>query len=273
MNEEKKTPEELIKFLKMYSDAEMVRIINFAKQDAGAKYPEVTIPYEDLLAELEKRGIDCSHVNDYDGYLNEMVIELKVMAGKKRLFANWMLLLNEDDFARYIEQSEKDDLENEDELSEEVEFGVYCPICDEVCECGHIIAIYDRTYKSFEGGDVYEFIGAFQEIIEEGFRHFIQKGKRNPVFTLRSLKECWDHFISLDPKPEDEKVQHNHKLVNEVILDVLRYQGADWSTNEIANTGPGFSSSERFLFANNTMIVIKDSLKRLRKEFPGLKRK
>lgn len=116
MNEKKNSTSEMMKLLKLYSDSEIVTLINTVKLDYGYERPEGGLSYEDYLIEMERRGVDCSHVNDYDGYLNEIVIELKVIAGKKRLFANWMLLLNEDDYTRYIEQYEKDDLENEDEL-------------------------------------------------------------------------------------------------------------------------------------------------------------
>ena len=274
MNEKKNTPAELIELLKLYSDTEMVYMINFAKQDVGAEQPSVTISYEKLLAEMEKRGIDCAHVKNYDGYLNEMVVELKVMKGKKRLFANWMLLMNDDDFSKSIndedEYDEDYENENEEEDEQEYEFGIYCPICERVCECGHLVAIYDVSYDNFEGGDVYEYISQFEEIISEGFRHFMKKGKLNPAFTLRSLKECWDDFQSCDPKPDDEEINYDPNLTNQVILDLLRYHGADWSTNEVANSGPGFSSSEDFLFANDPIKVIKSAMARLKKEFPGL---
>ena len=118
MNEEKNTPAELIELLKLYSDTEMVYMINFAKQDVGAEQPSVTISYEKLLAEMEKRGIDCAHVKNYDGYLNEMVVELKVMNGKKWLFANWMLLMNDDDFSKSINNDENEYDGNYDEENE-----------------------------------------------------------------------------------------------------------------------------------------------------------
>ena len=268
MNEKKNTPAELLELLKLYSDAEMVQMINFAKLDIDEEFPTVTISYEELLDEMEKRGVDCSHVKNYDGYLNEMMVELKVMKGKKRLFANWMMLMNDEDYSSNLNDDDYDD-EDEDE-NYESEFAIYCPICKMLCECGHLVAIYDNSYKSFEGGDVYDYIGEFKEIISDGFRHFMKKGKRNPAFTLRSLKECWDDFQSCDPKPDDEVMDIDHRLANNVILDVLRYHGADWNTSEIANSGPGFSSSESFLFANDTIKVIKNAIVRLRKEFPGL---
>lgn len=123
MNEESKTPVEFIELLKQYSDADMVELINNTKVDYGAEYPYVTITYEDLLAEMEKRNIDCLHVKKYDGYLSEMVVELKEMVGKKRLFANWMMLMNEEDYLKFIkanEEAENEEDENEDEFG----FGV-----------------------------------------------------------------------------------------------------------------------------------------------------
>ena len=70
----------------------MVQIINFAKQDVGADLPSVTTSYEELLAEMEKRDVDCPHVMNYEGNFTEMVIELKVTKGKKRLIASLIML-------------------------------------------------------------------------------------------------------------------------------------------------------------------------------------
>lgn len=274
MNEKKNTPAELLELLKLYSDEEMVQMINSAIQYIGADLPLVTISYEELLAEMEARGIDCTHVRNYDRNLLQMLVELKEIKGRKRLFANWMMMMNDDDFSAAISDEEEDDEEDEEEEEDyESEFGIYCPICDKVCECGHLVAIYDCTFHNFEGGDVYGYIAEFREIIRKGFRHLLKRGKLHPAFTLKSLIECWDDFQSNEPKPDDEDVEIDYQIADRVILDLLRYQGADWDTNEVASSGPGASSSEDFLFANDTIKVIKSALARLRKEFPGLGRK
>lgn len=217
---------------------------------------------------MENRDVDCSHMRDYNRNLNEMLVELREINGKKRLFANWMMMFTDEDYAIISNKAEEEVEKEEDEI--EYDFPVYCPICDKLCECGHLVAIYDDSYQNFEGGDVYEKLGEFKEIIQTGFRQLMKKGNQNPQFTLRSLKECWDEFHSRDPKPDDELIELDHTLTNKVILDLLRYHGADWGTNEISDSGPGFSSSESFLFANDTLKVIKDGLGRLRGEFPGL---
>ncbi len=109
MNEEKSTPKEFIELLKLYSDSEIVEMINYAIKDYGVGYPLVIITFNDLLAEMKIRGIDCTHVNNYEGYLNEIVVELKVMKGKKRLFANWMMLMNDEDFYKSINDDDCDE--------------------------------------------------------------------------------------------------------------------------------------------------------------------
>lgn len=262
----KPTNHSLIELLKLYSDGDMVQLINFAKLYNGSESSSVTIPYEDSLYEMEKRDVDCSHVRDYNRNLNEMIIELRDINGKKRLFANWMVTFTDEDYS-IISIVAVESEAAQHEIIDESEFGVFCPICDEFCKCGHMIAIYDDSYQCFEGGDVYESIGEFEEIIHIGFRQLLNKGVKNPLFTLRSLKDCWDDFQSRDPEPDDEMIGLDRTLTNKVIIDLLRYHGADWGTNEIANSGPGISSSESFLFANDTLKVIKDGLGRLRKEF------
>ena len=274
MNQEKNRPAGLPELMKLYSDEEMVAMINSAKQDVGADQPSEPITYEELLAEMEARGIDCTHVRNYDRSLLEMLVELKEIKGRKRLFANWMMMMNDDDFSAGISDDEDDDEEDEEEEEDyESEFGIYCPICDEVCECGHLVAIYDCTFHNFEGGDVYGYIDEFREIIRKGFRHLLKRGELHPAFTLQSLTECWEDFQSNEPKPDDEEIEINYRISNRVILNLLRYQGADWGTNEVTSSGPGASSSEDFLFANDPIKVIKSAIARLKKEFPGLGRK
>ena len=263
----KPTRHSLHELLKLYSDTDIVQLINSVNLHNGPE-PSVKIPFEDLLSEMENRDIDCSHVREYNRNLNEIIVELREINGKWRLFANWMMMFNDEDYAII---SNKADEEEEEEESE-CEFGVFCPICDKVCECGHIVAIYDDSYQNFEGGDVYEKLGEFKEIIQVGFRQLMKKGTPNPKFTLRSLSECWHEFQSRDPKPDDELIELNHALTNKVILNLLRYHGADWGTDEIVDSGPGFSSSESFLFANDTFKEIKNSIARLKQEFPGMRK-
>lgn len=265
----KPTHHSLIELLKLYSDTEIVRLINSVNLQNGPE-PSVKIPYEDLLSEMENRDIDCSHVRDYNRNLNEMFVELREINDKKRLFANWMMMFTDEDYAIISNKADEEE-EEEDEI--EYDFPVYCPICDKLCECGHIVAIYDDSYHNFEGGDVYGYIGEFREIIRKGFRHLLKRGKLHPAFTLQSLTECWEEFQSYEPRPDDEEVEIDDRLANRVILNLLRYEGADWDTNEVASSGPGASSSEDFLFANDPIKVIKSAIARLKKEFPGVRRK
>lgn len=186
----KPTRQSLIELLKLYSDTDIVQLINSVNLHNGPE-PSVKIPFEDLLSEMENRDIDCSHVRDYNRNLNEIIVELREINGKRRLFANWMMMFTDEDYSIISNK-----VDEEDEI--EYDFPVYCPICDKLCECGHIVAIYDDSYQNFEGGDVYEKLGEFKEIIQNGYRQLVKKGTPNPLFTLRSLKECWDDFQSRD---------------------------------------------------------------------------
>ena len=269
MSEYEKTLADLIELLKLYSDAEMVQMINIAKLDYGAKQSSIFIPYKDLLSEMERRDIDCSHVRNYNSNLNEMVVELRDIDGKKWLFANWMMMFTDEDYSVISKKSEEK-AGKEDENEDKFDVGIYCPICQETSKCEHIVAIYDTFYHSFKGGEVYDKIIEFEEIIQMGFRNLMKQGNRNPQFTLRSLKECWDNLQCRDPNPDEELIYIDRRLANKVILDVLRYHGADWGTIQTANSDPGFRSSVIFFFANDTIKVIKVSIGGLRNEFPGL---
>lgn len=120
----KPTHHSLIELLKLYSDTEIVRLINSVNLQNGPE-PSVKIPYEDLLSEMENRDIDCSHVRDYNRNLNEMFVELREINDKKRLFANWMMMFTDEDYAIISNKADEEE-EEEDEI--EYDFPVYCPI-------------------------------------------------------------------------------------------------------------------------------------------------
>lgn len=219
-----------------------------------------------LIRELTKRNIDYS--GGFDGH-TKIQAELKSIDGEKKFVPVQQTPTAIAD--NNISNKEPDD--NKDEWAEE-ELGQendknnddpFCPFCDVKCYCDHLLIIYDNTYKSFEGGEIYIHTSKFSNLIIRGLTDCLENKRNNVQFSFKSLNTIWRE-VSLIDNPDDMYSFLTDNQLFDLFSELFEKHGGIWGDDGYASSGPGCSSIEKYMFAENPKDTISKALIELQSE-------
>jgi len=221
-----------------------------------------------LTRELKKRNIDYSA--GFDGLI-KIQVELKTSDGEKKFVpvkkTPTTITGNSigDKDSIDVDLDEWDEEESEQE-SDESEGDPFCPICDMECYCDHLLIIYDKTYKSFEGGEVYEHTSKFSNLIISGLTDCLKSKRNNIQFLLKSLNTIWIE-MNQHENPDEMDAYISTSQLFDLFSELFVKHGGVWGEDGYTNSGPGYSSLETYMFAENPEDTINKALIELQSEF------
>lgn len=252
-------------FKKQFSESSDNELLESFNHHANPIWGGIKATYMNLLInEMKKRGIDFSAIEDESGWIKARNCQLSVMNGQKQIvpIESETLIAESEDI-----EGLEDDPEEYDEYENDDPEALYCPICEMKCVCDHLVMIYDETYNSVEGGDIYEYFDTFRSTLSDGLTGFLAQKVSNARFPIKSLQRLWISLQDQAPQSIDE-LDIDDRQFYEILIEVLIKNGAELSDEEgDSSTAPGFSSKESFFFAENPDQTIKNSLKTLKSCF------
>lgn len=137
---------------------------------------------------------------------------------------------------------------------------VVCPICDnpEYWECGHLVANFDLTFCECNGGEIYDLMRNFRNLIEGAVLRHLQEGSE-PSHWGEGSDELWEYAKENYSDGEDW-VEINDAAVQRLIIDRLTEAGAFELPGSLADLGgPGMSSSVALLFGESPKQVVQQA--------------
>jgi hypothetical protein len=145
----------------------------------------------------------------------------------------------------------------DEETGEEVR----CPICQSTDDCGHVVAIIDKTFGENHGGSLFDHERDFFGPIEDAFEKIYRSGTK-PTFSDFDLGELWDE-TEFEEDGDDVWVRLNYGGWRFVIT-LLEDEGAiQPSTSIIEAGGPGMTSSMAYLYHEEPKAVVARAIKAL----------
>lgn len=137
-----------------------------------------------------------------------------------------------------------------------------CPICNSEEDCDHLLAIIDRSFCCTSGGYAYHKEDQFRELIHENFFILLKK-QAIQTFDNQYLFHLWK-YASDNFKKESDELEIDQDVLYDLIGELFEECGAEESTNDNDAGMPGFSSVERFYYANDPKNVFETSLHSLK---------
>lgn len=137
-----------------------------------------------------------------------------------------------------------------------------CPICNSEEDCDHLLAIIDRSYCCTAGGFAYDKEHQFSDMIQDKFLFFF-RNEAIQKFDNQHLACLWK-YASDNFKKESEELEIDQDVLYDLIGELFEECGAEESSNDNDVGMPGFSSVERFYYANDPKNVFETSLHSLK---------
>lgn len=101
------------------------------------------------------------------------------------------------------------------------------------------------------------------ELIHESFLPLLQNGAY-PKFENQYLTKLWE-YESKNYENDSSYVEFDHNVLFDLIEDLFKSFGAEQLAGHNESGMPGFSSFERFYYANNPKNIFASSIQRLKK--------
>jgi hypothetical protein len=133
-----------------------------------------------------------------------------------------------------------------------------CPVCksSDYWDCGHLVADLDRTFHECQGGELYERIAEFSELVENAFLAHLTE-KTVPNLEKWELDQLWE-TASERFDPDEEYVALDGDVFQRVLIELLEDCGAfELPEGLIDPGGPGMTSWISLLFAEEPAKAIK----------------
>lgn len=145
----------------------------------------------------------------------------------------------------------------------------FCPICDMKCYCDHLLLIYDKTFKSFEEGEFYKHVSKFSNLVLDGLTDCLESKRSNIQFSLKSLNTIWVEISQIENSEEIDSFLSDNQLFD-LFSELFEKHGGIRGEDGYANSGPGYSSLEAYMFAENPKDTINKALIELQTEFDNV---
>ena len=146
---------------------------------------------------------------------------------------------------------------------------IVCPICDsaEYGDCGHLVAIFDKTFCECHGGAFYDRQSDFSNIIEGAFLLYLQNGSQ-PNLRNATLEDLWKTTKASTENDEDYADLDGY-ILQRFLIELLEESGAEEAPGALIDPGgPGMTSSICLLFSEQPSEVVDQALKLLAGDLP-----
>jgi hypothetical protein len=138
-----------------------------------------------------------------------------------------------------------------------------CLICGSMEECGHLVAVIDRSFLECRCGEFSDREHSFRSEIEEVFLDAL-KSKKSRKWSHEDIEQMWCQACE-DYATEGEDFMLDGYAFYRFIVELLEDAGAiDHPGQVVDGGGPGMTSSVSLLYADRPNVVVDEALKNLK---------